>query len=109
MARIQISHLTFAHEGSPDLIFDDASFQIDTDWNILNTVRLQKALEGRYRMLHARVDDNTEQLDLFLFDVIRQQTKRYRIVTVGPPIRADDKPSFHALSFVEMFCQNVGK
>ena len=34
MARIQISHLTFAYEGSPDLIFDDASFQLDTDWKL---------------------------------------------------------------------------
>ncbi|MBE5782663.1 MAG: ABC-F type ribosomal protection protein [Clostridiales bacterium] len=34
MARIQISHLTFAYEGSPDLIFDDASFQMDTDWKL---------------------------------------------------------------------------
>ena len=34
MARIQISHLTFGYEGSPDLIFDDASFQIDTDWKL---------------------------------------------------------------------------
>jgi len=34
MARIQISHLTFAYDGSPDLIFDDASFQMDTDWKL---------------------------------------------------------------------------
>ena len=34
MARIQISHLTFGYDGSPDLIFDDASFQIDTDWKL---------------------------------------------------------------------------
>lgn len=34
MARIQISQLTFAYEGSPDLIFDHASFQIDTDWKL---------------------------------------------------------------------------
>lgn len=34
MARIQISHLTFAYDGSPDLIFDDASFHIDTDWKL---------------------------------------------------------------------------
>ena len=34
MARIQVSHLTFAYEGSPDLIFDDVSFQIDTDWKL---------------------------------------------------------------------------
>ncbi|MBE5786056.1 MAG: ABC-F type ribosomal protection protein [Clostridiales bacterium] len=34
MARIQVSHLTFAYDGSPDLIFDDISFQIDTDWKL---------------------------------------------------------------------------
>ena len=34
MARIQVSHLTFAYDGSPDVIFDDASFQIDTDWKL---------------------------------------------------------------------------
>ena len=34
MARIQISHLTFGYEGSPDLIFDDASFHLDTDWKL---------------------------------------------------------------------------
>lgn len=34
MARIQVSHLTFAYEGSPDLIFNDASFQVDTDWKL---------------------------------------------------------------------------
>ena len=34
MARIQISHLTFGYDGSPDLIFDDASFQLDTDWKL---------------------------------------------------------------------------
>ena len=34
MARIQVSHLTFAYEGSPDLIFSDASFSVDTDWKL---------------------------------------------------------------------------
>lgn len=34
MARIQVSHLTFAYEGNPDLIFDDVSFQLDTDWKL---------------------------------------------------------------------------
>lgn len=34
MAKIQISHLTFAYEGSADLIFDDVSFQLDTDWKL---------------------------------------------------------------------------
>ena len=34
MARIQVSHLTFSYEGSPDKVFDDASFQLDTDWKL---------------------------------------------------------------------------
>jgi len=34
MSQIQISHLTFAYEGSYDNIFDNVSFQIDTDWKL---------------------------------------------------------------------------
>ena len=34
MAKIQISHLSFAYDGSPDLIFDDVSLQLDTDWKL---------------------------------------------------------------------------
>ena len=31
---IQISHLTFGYDGSYDLIFDDVSLQLDTDWKL---------------------------------------------------------------------------
>lgn len=34
MSLIQVSHLTFAYEGSYDPIFEDVSFQIDTDWKL---------------------------------------------------------------------------
>ena len=34
MSLINISHLTFAYEGSFDNIFEDVSFQIDTDWKL---------------------------------------------------------------------------
>jgi len=34
MSQINISHLTFAYEGSYDNIFADVSFQIDTDWKL---------------------------------------------------------------------------
>lgn len=34
MSIIQVSHLTFAYEGSYDNIFEDVSFQIDTDWKL---------------------------------------------------------------------------
>ncbi len=34
MAMIDVSHLTFSYEGAYDNIFEDASFQIDTDWRL---------------------------------------------------------------------------
>ena len=34
MSLIQVSHLGFTYEGSYDPIFDDITFQIDTDWKI---------------------------------------------------------------------------
>ncbi|GBF72178.1 Lsa family ABC-F type ribosomal protection protein [Paenibacillus sp. 598K] len=34
MALIQVNNLTFAYDGSYDLIFEDASFQLDTDWKL---------------------------------------------------------------------------
>lgn len=34
MALIQVSNLTFAYEGSYDNIFENVSFQIDTDWKL---------------------------------------------------------------------------
>lgn len=34
MAMIQMNHLTFSYDTSADLIFDDVSFQIDTNWKL---------------------------------------------------------------------------
>lgn len=34
MSMIQVRHLTFAYEGSYDNIFEDVSFQLDTDWKL---------------------------------------------------------------------------
>lgn len=34
MSMIQVSNLTFAYEGSYDNIFEDVSFQLDTDWKL---------------------------------------------------------------------------
>ncbi len=34
MSLIKISHLTFAYDGSYDNVFEDLSFQIDTDWKL---------------------------------------------------------------------------
>lgn len=34
MSLINISNLTFAYDGSADNIFENVSFQIDTDWKL---------------------------------------------------------------------------
>ena len=34
MSQISVSNLTFYYEGSYDNIFEDVSFQIDTDWKL---------------------------------------------------------------------------
>lgn len=34
MSLIKVTNLTFAYEGSYDNIFDQVSFQIDTDWKL---------------------------------------------------------------------------
>ena len=34
MAQIQVQNLTFAYDGAYDMIFDDVSFRIDTDWKL---------------------------------------------------------------------------
>lgn len=34
MAQIQISNLTFSYDSSPDLIFDDVSYSLDTTWKL---------------------------------------------------------------------------
>ena len=34
MSLINVTNLTFAHDGSYDNIFENVSFQIDTDWKL---------------------------------------------------------------------------
>ena len=55
MSLIQVSNLTFCYEGSCDNIFENVSFQIDTDWRLDLTGRngrgkttLLRLLQGMY-------------------------------------------------------------
>ncbi len=55
MSVIDVSGLTFAYEGSPELIFDHVSFQFDTDWKLGFTGRngrgkttFLRLLQGKY-------------------------------------------------------------
>ncbi len=44
MSLINVTNLTFAYEGSYDNIFENVSFQIDTDWKL---GLLEEMEEGR--------------------------------------------------------------
>lgn len=51
MAEIRVSGLTFCYEGSSDTIFEDVSFQIDTDWKLGFIGRNGKGKTTFFRLL----------------------------------------------------------
>ena len=56
MSLINISHLTFAYDGSYDKVFDDVSFQIDTDWKLGFTGRNGRGKTTFLRLLLGQLE-----------------------------------------------------
>lgn len=54
MAMIDISHLTFAHDGG-DVLFDDVSFRLDTDWKLGFTGRNGRGKTTFLRLLRGEL------------------------------------------------------
>ena len=74
MSLINVSHLTFYYEGSSDNIFEDVSFQIDTDWKLGFIARngrgkttFLKLLMGKYE--YRGTISPEESFDYFPFEV----------------------------------------
>ena len=85
MSFIQISHLTFGYDGSYDLIFDDVSLRLDTDWKLGFTGRngrgkttFLKLLMGQYEYRGSIV--STVQFDYFPFEVEQKQNNTIDVV-----------------------------
>ncbi len=93
MALIQVSDLTFGYEGSYELIFDHASFQIDTNWRLGFTGRNGRGkttflnlLLGKYEYqgsIQASVDFsyfpyNVADKSLFSIDVVEEIFPEYQ-------------------------------
>lgn len=57
MSLISVNHLTFYYEGSSDSIFEDVSFQIDTDWKLGFVARNGR---GKTTFLRLLMANNTE-------------------------------------------------
>ncbi|SET20458.1 Lsa family ABC-F type ribosomal protection protein [Paenibacillus sp. NFR01] len=74
MALISVNNLTFAHEGSYDNIFENVSFQLDTDWKLGFTGRngrgkttFMNLLLGRYE--YRGTISSSVEFDYFPFPV----------------------------------------
>ena len=74
MSLISVNNLTFHYEGSFDEIFEDVSFQIDTDWKLGFTARngrgkttFLKLLMGEYEY-RGSISCN-ESFDYFPFEI----------------------------------------
>jgi len=58
MALINVSNLTFAYEGSYDNIFEDVSFQMDTDWKLGFTGRNGRGKTTFLNLLRGKYEYN---------------------------------------------------
>ena len=47
MSLISVNNLTFHYEGSSDNIFEDVSFQIDTNWKLKRKNNFSEAFNGK--------------------------------------------------------------
>ena len=54
MSIIKVSDLTFCYEGSYDNIFENVSFQLDTDWRLGLTGRNGRGKTSLLRLLEGR-------------------------------------------------------
>lgn len=85
MSLINVSNLTFAYEGSYDNIFENISFQIDTDWKLGFTGRNGRGkttflnlLLGKYEY-NGRISANIS-FEYFPFDIIDQETDTINVI-----------------------------
>ena len=57
MSLINITNLTFGYEGSHDLVFEDVSLQLDTQWRLGLTGRNGRGKTTLLRLLTGQLDD----------------------------------------------------
>ena len=85
MSQISVNHLTFYYDGSYDNIFEDASFQINTDWKLGFIARngrgkttFLKLLQGKYE--YKGTITASVEFDYFPFEVSDQSIDTLSIV-----------------------------
>ncbi|MHB8065193.1 MAG: ATP-binding cassette domain-containing protein, partial [Ruminiclostridium sp.] len=85
MSLISVTNLTFAYDGSYDNIFENVSFQIDTDWKLGFTGRNGRGkttflnlLLGKYEY-RGKISTNVN-FDYFPFEVINKESNTIDII-----------------------------
>lgn len=78
MAQIVVSNLTFSYEGSYDNIFENVSFQLDTDWKLGFIGRNGKGKTTFLRLLQGKYDyrgsiSTSAVFDYFPYTVAKEQ------------------------------------
>lgn len=92
MSQIRVDHLTFYYEGSPEAVFEQASFSIDTDWKLGFIGRNGKGKTTFLRLLMGGMEYRgiircDTPVDYFPYTVSRQQEK-----CCGADLLEDMKP-----------------
>lgn len=85
MSLIHVQNLTFAYDGSYDNIFDNASFDLDTDWKLGFTGRngrgkttFLKLLMGQYE--YSGIIASNVKFDYFPFEVVNEDEMALNII-----------------------------
>ena len=94
MAQIRVNDLTFAYEGSFDNIFEDVSFNIDTDWKLgligrngKGKTTFLKLLLGKYQ--YQGTISRSVEFDYFPFEVKNKERMAIEIVQEITPNSED--------------------
>lgn len=85
MSVINITNLTFAYEGSYDNIFENVSFQIDTDWKLGFTGRNGRGKTTFFNLLLGKYEysgqiSSSEHFEYFPFEVMNQERLTMEII-----------------------------
>lgn len=85
MSLISVNHLTFYYEGSSDNIFEDVSFQIDTDWKLGFVARNGRGKTTFLNLLMGKYEyrgsiTSSEVFDYFPFPVENEEENTIDII-----------------------------
>lgn len=109
MALIQVSHLTFGYDGSMENLFDDVSFQLDTDWKLGLTGRngrgkttLLNLLRGMFPY-RGRISSPV-LFDYFPFEVPDRTRSAHEVVLTHVP-EAEDWRLAREMSLLDLLAE----